>query len=138
MYEPKPDHVREITPVIGPTRVKQSFSDEVNINKIMAKYTRTGVVPQINLKKPLYGDFSNVQDYLSAVSKVRESEAAFMSLPAEVRARTENDPGKFLEWVTNEDNKAEIVGFGLASQEAADLMWPPPPEPEPDPAPPEG
>lgn len=135
MYEPR-DRVRVKTRSIGETRVKQSFTDEVNINKIMAKYTRTGQTPQVNLMKPLYGDFSNVPDYLAATSAVREAEASFAKLPAVVRARVENDPTLFLRFVTDKDNKAEIVKMGLASQEAADIMWPPDPEPEPVPDPP--
>lgn len=109
----------------GESRVKPSFRDGANINSIMKKYRRSGTVPNVNLKTPFYGDFTNVDDYLTAVTKVRQAKEGFAALPSEVRNLVDNDPAKFLAWVTNKENKAAIVNFKLASQEQADIIWPP-------------
>lgn len=114
-----------------PTRVKPSFQDETDVNKIMAKYVRTGDFPRLDLNNPLYGDFTNVDDYQSALNKVKEAQRTFDAFPAPVRDRVQNNPARFLEFIVDPDNKAEIVELGLATQAQADILWPPPPEPDP-------
>lgn len=80
---------------------KESFRDECDINKIMARYAKTGHLPGLIQENPIYGDFSDTPTYMEAVQLVDRAETAFMALPAEVRAECGNEPAVFLERVTD-------------------------------------
>lgn len=133
MAEVRPPRVQKF--FTKPSRVKKSFQDEADVNKIVHKYLRTGQMPAVDIKNPLYADYTNVDDYKTALDKVKAAEANFAMLPAEVRDRVDNDPHKYLAFMEDEKNKDEIVGLGLVTQAEADLVWPPEPEPEPEPEP---
>lgn len=77
-----------------PTRVKQEFKKEVNINEIVARMRR-GISPPpwMTSSTPRYGDFSNMpasfQEAFAIVEKGRE---AFMGLPLDMRRELDHDP----------------------------------------------
>lgn len=82
----------------GPeTIVQQHFADEVDINTIVRRF---GIGPSTPLgaSAGVYGDFTGVSDYESALNTVRRAEQGFMTLPADVRERFDNDPGKLIEF----------------------------------------
>lgn len=107
----EPMHVK--SPTKGPTRTKASAAGDVNVNEIIKKHRRTGVVTHWSGKTPMYGDFTQSVDLHSALNLVREAEAAFMELPAEVRKVAKNDPAYFLELLAQEAGTAELVSAGL-------------------------
>jgi len=95
-----------------PTMAQQQFRDEADINTIMERFGRTGeLVAPVRL--PQYGDFDGVNDYHTAMNAVIEAQASFDSLPATLRARFENDPGQFVEFCLDENNRDEAVKLGL-------------------------
>lgn len=104
-----------------PTRTQQNFKDECDINVIMERFGKTGQVPA-NMRIPTYEDFTGVSDFHSAMNAVREASENFMELPAKVRARFDNDPQLFLEFVSNDANRSEAEALGLVP--------PPPAAPE--------
>lgn len=81
------------------SRTKPSFADECDVNKIMDRYKRTGQLPALVKGDPVYGDFSEVTDYLTSLERVRVAEEAFLALPAAVRKECDNNPAVFLERV---------------------------------------
>lgn len=92
---------------------KQSERDKCDVNKIMAKWQRTGVLEHLNPRTPLYGDFTNAQDLQTAIDRVRMAEERFLALPAEIRKRVNNNPVEFVEFVTNPENLPELIQLGL-------------------------
>lgn len=92
-----------------PSMTKQSDAAACDINKIMAKYEKSGLLMHLNQNEPFYGDVSNVPDYQAALAVVQKSEEMFMSLPGDIRARFENDPAKYLAFVSDPANK-ELMG----------------------------
>lgn len=111
-----------------PTRTKQSFAKEVDINTIVERFGLTGQLPE-NLKVPVSGDYTNaVSDYQSALNMVIEAEASFMELPAKVRARFHNNPQELMEFVADKENLDEARKLGIAVPAPVPA---PPPEPMP-------
>lgn len=94
-------------------RTLQQYKDDADINTIVRRFGVTGEMP-IAGRAPYYGDFSNVMDYHAALNAVREAESMFGQLPAELRKRFDNDPGKLLELVEDPDRFDELVELGLA------------------------
>lgn len=95
-----------------PSLAQQQFKDEQDINVMLERFKVTGQMPQ-NVTLPSYGDFRGVNDYRSAMEAVRKADNAFMDLPADLRAKFDNDPQKFLEFVADEQNRDEAVKLGL-------------------------
>lgn len=119
-----------------PTRAQQQFKEDSDINTIVKRFGLTGQLPD-NVRVPVEGDFSNVTDYQSAMNVVRRAQESFMEMPADVRERFGNDPGKFVAFVNDKNNLDEARKLGIA---VAAPVPAPAPEPMlvrvvPDPAP---
>lgn len=112
----------------GPSRTKQSFRDECDINNILRKFNVTGQLP-IGSVQPQYGDFSGITDYQSALNAVMAAQDSFLALPAKVRAKFDNDPALFVEFASNEANKDEMKALGLLREETAQAVVLSPSEP---------
>lgn len=94
------------------SRAQQSFKDECDINEIVRRFGLTGELPG-DFKMPQSGDFTFVTDYKSALDMVRAADEEFRRLPAEVRDRFMNDPGRLIEFVEDEKNRVEAEKLGL-------------------------
>lgn len=101
-----------------PSRTKQSDADAADINKILERYQRTGLLPEIIKVEPRYGDFSDAPTFLEAQQIVQHALFQFENLDAQVRKRFQNDPSQFLDFASNPDNASELVKLGLASEKA--------------------
>lgn len=97
---------------VGESRVEQSHRDECDINKIMARYHRSGLLPGRG-EPGYYGDFTAVDDYQDAVERVFAADRAFMELPSAVRKRFANDPSELLAFLADEGNRDEAVELGI-------------------------
>ena len=114
-YAPKlPRDAYRITFPKGEDRTKQSFKEECDINNIMARYVKTGVLEFAARHQPQYGDFTGY-DFQTAQDTVAKGKTMFAELPAQIRERFENSPAKFLDFVSNPANEAEAVRLGLAT-----------------------
>jgi len=126
-----------------PSRTRQEFAKECDINVLMAGYEKTGVISHINQRQPMYVDLSDgPYDLQTAMNVLMEAENSFMSLPAVVRREFDNDPMKFVEFAQNPDNVGKLREWGLADPEQAVepplrvQVVPDPGAPEASPAPP--
>ncbi len=106
---------------VNPSRTKQSFRDECDINNILRQFNVTGQLP-IGSVQPQYGDFSGITDYQSALNAVMAAQDSFLQLPAKLRARFDNDPALFVEFASDEANKDEMKALGLLRQETAQAV----------------
>ena len=70
----------------NPSRTKQCFKDECDINNILKKYKNVMGVEYLSQFNTFaggqFGDFSGIQDYRSALDKVNQAKSFFDSLPA--------------------------------------------------------
>lgn len=122
-----------------PTKAKQEFKDECDINTIMRKYRQTGLFEHVNRYQGSYGDLGEPCDFQTAQNIIIEAREAFESLPAVMRKRFDNNPHDFLEFVHDPANKAEMIEMGLmkkpiqppqAAQEAPKTTTPNPNPPK--------
>ena len=95
-----------------PSLAQQQFKDECDINNILRQFNITGLLPEAPLS-PRYGDFTGIGDYHSALNAVIAAEDDFMSLPAHIRARFENDPAQLIDFLSDENNRSEAEKLGL-------------------------
>ena len=96
-----------------PSLTQQQFKEEADINTIVDRFMKTGVMPDA-VSMPQYVDYEGVFDFQSAMNVVRQADENFMRMDAKVRARFNNSPQQFLEFFANPDNAEEAVRLGLA------------------------
>lgn len=99
----------------SPSMTQQQFKAECDINRIMDRYLRTGVLSDpLSQRKPgTYGDFSELGDYMENMNKVVEAQNMFEALPARIRERFANNPANMIEFVMDSSNRDEAVKLGL-------------------------
>lgn len=124
-------HRRVTSDPIGPSRTKQSFKKETDINFILAQSEKGLLVTHLNAHQGSYGDFIAAPDYHTALNRIHDADAAFMTIPASIRARFNNDAAQFLAFAQDTDNLAEMREMGLASPQAPNASTEAPPQPDP-------
>ena len=102
----------------------QSAEEESNINTIVRRFGISGELPN-NLRMPQSGDFTDAPDFHTAMNLVRQAQEEFVRVPAEIRARFNNDPARFMAFIEDGSNYDEALKLGLVNK-------------RPDPVPPSG
>lgn len=93
---------------------EQHHKEMCEINTILKKYDKTGLITHVNNAKASYGDYSEVNEYQESLNIVIRAQDDFAQLPSDIRKRFGNDPGLFLEFVTDPKNMDQMVEMGLA------------------------
>jgi phage internal scaffolding protein len=127
-YDPDENSDRSKLIFTRPSRTKQSFRDECDINHILRQFNVTGQLP-VGSVQPQYGDFSGITDYQSALNAVMAAQDSFLQLPAKVRAKFDNDPALFVEFASDEANRDEMKALGLLHEETVQAVVTSPSEP---------
>lgn len=97
---------------LDPSRAKQEFKEDSDINTILKRFGITGKLPS-NVRMPMYGDFSDVNSFHQAVNAIAAANESFSAMPAHVRSRFQNDPERFVQFCLDDGNRAEAVKLGL-------------------------
>jgi phage internal scaffolding protein len=104
-----------------PSLAQQHFKEECDINTILQKFNITGLLPEQPLS-PRYGDFTGIGDYHTAMNRVIAVQDEFGALPAQIRARFNNDPAQLIEFLENSQNRPEAEELGLVEKAAAEVV----------------
>lgn len=91
---------------------KQSFKDECDVNRIMARYLATGELPNINALPPQYLDVTAL-DFQEHQNFIAGANSLFQELPSAIRSRFGNSPAEFLDFCSHEKNRPELAEMGL-------------------------
>ncbi|AXL15252.1 internal scaffolding protein [Microviridae sp.] len=94
--------------------VQRQFKDECDINTVMRKFEKSGVVTHINERSQDYIDLIGVEDYHTSMNLIIEAQNLFDSIPAKIRRKFNNSPAYFLEFVQNPENEEELIKMGFA------------------------
>lgn len=109
---------------VGPSLTDQSMAEECDVNRILERYQRTGVMDHINRFEGSYGDFLDAPtDYQTAINQVMAADDAFATLPSAVRRRFSNSVSDFLLFCSDDRNRDEMQSLGLL-REGLDLVEP--------------
>lgn len=109
-YDTVERHQKE---TFGPSMAKQAMADECNINNIMAKYQKTGLVNHVSAHQGRYETLPGELDYQAGLNLVIAAQNLFDSLPSSIRTRFHNDPAQYLAFCENPDNQDEMIKMGL-------------------------
>jgi len=88
-------------------RTKQSFKDETDIQKIMARAEVTGTISHLAKYEGVYGDFSDF-DFHTQNNMLAKGGEIFDALPAEVRKEFRQSPAAFFKFVNDPANAEDL------------------------------
>nr|WAE43318.1 MAG: internal scaffolding protein [Microviridae sp.] len=98
-----------------PSLAQQHFKKECDINEILDKYQRTGVLPDGLDSRPVpsYSDTTGVGDFSKLQQTLVDAQGLFAALPVTLRSRFHNEPSELMAFVANASNHDEAVKLGL-------------------------
>lgn len=98
-----------------PSMTEQHHLNDVNINSIISRYNRTGVLgdPFRAYAPGVFGDFSEVKDFHGLNNEIVEAKEKFMDLPSALRKRFNNDPLELIDFLQDSRNDEEAIKLGL-------------------------
>ena len=100
---------------------QQHFKDECDINTIIKRFGIGYEMPP-NPRIPQHGDFTGVHDFHTAMNQVRAAQEAFAEMPAHIRSRFDNDPGKYIDFTSDPKNLEEMSSLGMLTKEAQERV----------------
>lgn len=103
-----------------PSKTQQSAKNETDINLIMAKYQKTGLVTHVSSLQKTFADVSHSYSYHDIKNAQIAADQAFLALPSSIRARFANDPGNLLNFLQDSNNRDEAIRLGLISKKPID------------------
>lgn len=99
----------------GPSLTRQEFAEDCDLNLLMARYEKTGVISHVSQREPIYADLTDVPSSLAeAMDIIKIAEQSFMTLPATVRREFDNDAVRFVEFASDPTNVDKLREWGLA------------------------
>lgn len=105
-----------------PTLARQEFLDECDVNKIMARFDKTGTLPVYADKAPFYVDAVDLPSFQDMQNVLISANEAFMSLPATVRSKFDNDPIRFADYANDPANVEDLKEWNMLSPDAVQRL----------------
>ncbi len=95
-------------PIYEDGRVKQSFKDETDINKILQRAQKTGTISHLTKHAAKYGDFANF-DFFEAQLMLTKGREIFDDLPSEIRTEFNQSQAAFFAYVNDPANTEDLL-----------------------------
>lgn len=100
-----------------PSLAQQQFVQDCDINVLARRFGLTDSAMPVGPIDPAhYGDFTDVPDLRTALELVNDAKNKFMALPAKMRERFNNQPGRLWDFVNDPENAEEAVRLGLLAR----------------------
>lgn len=97
-----------------PSLTDQSSLEETTIDYYLRRYAATGIDPAAGrLEAAQFGDFSSIDDFRSAQTKVAAVKSGFESLTAQERAQFDNNFSNYVEFILNPENAKAALDMGF-------------------------
>lgn len=94
------------------SRTQQHYREIVNVNTIMKKAQKSGVLPVVN-QESYYAEIPTSYDYKKMLDRIISIDQKFNALPADVRSKFGNDPDQILKYLKDPKNEKEARELGL-------------------------
>ena len=108
------------------SRCKQSFREECDVNRIVARARKTGYLIDPSIvanRQAVFMDCSNI-DYMDMLNRVNVAQRAFDALPSDVRSKFDNDVAKLLDFVADPANEDAAIALDLLPKKVVPVEEP--------------
>ena len=96
-----------------PSRTQQQFKDECDVNNIIKKYKKTGLITHLQKNPGTYADLTNIPSYSEALQTIITASEAFNALPSDFRYELHNDPQELIKFLRDPANDERSIAMGL-------------------------
>ncbi|AXL14558.1 internal scaffolding protein [Microviridae sp.] len=96
----------------------QEFKEECNIYNLIKNHGYDylqNLNQSVTAAQAMYGDYTQINEYQTALNLVQKSNEMFMQIPSDIRKKFNNDAGQYLEFVSNPKNQDKLIEYGLAT-----------------------
>jgi len=101
------------------TMTEQAHKDECDVNNIIKKYDKTGLINHVSKINAMYGDVSPI-DFKSAQDMLIDVRRKFDEMPSDIRKRFRNSPYEMLKFLSDPENRNEAIKIGLIRNDWTD------------------
>lgn len=91
---------------------EQAHKDQCDINQILRKYDKTGLITHVSKMEGTYGNLTGM-DFKEAMDLVINANRMFKDLPSEIRKRFNQSPQDFLAFMEDPNNREEAIELGM-------------------------
>lgn len=129
---------RRVSLKFGESLTEQSHKKSCQISTILDRYKKTGIITHNNSMQGTYADYPNEMDFHLMQNKIAVAKSMFEAIPSNIRAEFNNDPGTFLSFAQDPENREKMLEMGFSIDHLPPAVEPEPepaPEPEPEPEP---
>jgi len=95
-------------------KTQQHFKQECDLNFILRKYQKTGLIDHVNKHQGDYSDLTDSVTFTEAMHVIQDAAQSFETLPSSIRKQFKNNPQEFLDFVSDNSNADALVEMGLA------------------------
>lgn len=95
---------------------EQHHKRECDINYIIKKYDKTGLITHISKIEGEFGDLSGL-DFKVMQDKVANAKTMFEMLPSKIRKEFKNNPYELLSFMDDEKNREKAIALGLINRD---------------------
>lgn len=113
---------------------EQSHGNSVEIHHILKKYRAQGIdLFNDNVLANWWQEVNLVDapDFQEAQNMIARANELFMQVPSDIRADFDNDPGQFIEFMSDPENREEIEEYGFDASHLGGASDTPPTTPSP-------
>ncbi len=89
-------------------RTKQAFADSTDINKLLARAAKGETITHLAKYGAMYGDFTDIDDLLTGMSRLQKGEEIFAKLPGEIRREFGQSLSGFFNFVNDPENSDKL------------------------------
>lgn len=93
-------------------KTEQHHKDECDINHIIRKYDKTGLISHVSRFEGQFGNVSGI-DFRESMDQINNAQAMFNELPSNIRKRFGNNAANLLEFMDDGQNRTEAIALGL-------------------------
>lgn len=105
-------------PPSGKSKMQQHLVADTDINNILAKYRKTGVLTAVMDARKRFGDFTQIKDVAEAMNVTAQAKAVFERLPSELRDEFKNSIPGFFDYIQDPKNLDRCIELGIYDKPA--------------------
>jgi phage internal scaffolding protein len=113
---------RVVSSIVGESMAKQSFKNECDMNRIIAKFRKTGMIDHIRENGGRFIDVPEDLDFQTAQNVMAKATSMFEELPSDLRKKFDNDVQTFMDYVNNPENEDGMRQLGLLKPKAPEVV----------------
>lgn len=106
---------RKVSITFGESMTEQHHKDRCSMSNILNKYRKTGLVTHNAATVGHYADYPTELEFHLMQNRIAAAKSMFESIPSHIRALFDNDPGTFLSYAQDPDNRDDLIEMGFSA-----------------------